>query len=253
MSDALSHRSAIRHIAYHASRARRQDLLAYLVQQDGWVVQSGPFSGMKLSERTTWSDGDLLPKLIGCYEAELHPTLWEVAAAAPDLVVNVGAAEGYYAVGLAKLIPGAHVHAFDTAVASHEVCRLAAGLNEVGSRVFVAGPCMPDTLQGLLARGKAPFLFCDCEGFERELIHPQRVPALESTTMIVECHDFIDASITPMLLDRLAPTHVVTRINEGARDPNATPSLQKFGSLDRWLAICEYRPTMMHWLVAKPK
>jgi hypothetical protein len=252
MNDAGDHRDAIRQIAHQATRARRQDVLTLWVQQFGWVVRSGPFEGMKLSDRRSWSDGDILPKLIGCYEAELHECVRQVAAAAPDLVVNVGAAEGYYAIGLARLIPNCTVHAFDTAQASQDICRLAAGLNGVGDRVFVGGRCTPDLLQTVLAGAAAPFLFCDCEGYERHLIDPEQVPALRSTSILVECHDFVEAGITQTLVDRLSPTHTLTMIHEGARDPNASPFLRTFGSLDRWLAVCEYRPTMMHWLVARP-
>ena len=252
MSEQADHRTTIRQIAHHATLARRQDLLAFWVQQHGWVVQSGPFSGMRLSDRTSWSDGDLLPKLIGCYEAELHVILADIAATPPDLVVNVGAAEGYYAIGLARLFPDCCVHAFDTSLASQDVCRLAAGLNEVGRRVFVGGRCTPDLLETILPHGRAPFLVCDCEGYERQLIDPQRVPALRSTTIVVECHDFIDPNITRTLVDRLAATHTLSTIQESARDPNTAPFLRGFGSLDRWLAVCEYRPAMMNWLVARP-
>ena len=102
MSGGTDHAPAIWQIAHTATRARRQDLLAALVQQQGWVVQSGPFAGMVLPDRACWGDGDLLPKLLGCYEAELHAIIEEILAATPDLVINIGATEGYYAIGMAR-------------------------------------------------------------------------------------------------------------------------------------------------------
>lgn len=253
MIEPVNHSAAVFQLAYAATQARRKDLLVALVSQHGWIVQSGPFAGMALADRTSWGDGDLLPKLLGCYETELHSTLTEIAATAPDLVVNVGAAEGYYAVGLARLIQGAFVHAFDTSPVSQDVCRHAAALNNVGTRISVAGECTPDVLQAILPRGQAPLVVCDCEGYERELIDPRRVPALRKATLVVECHDFVDATITQTLVGRLSATHMLIGIREGARDPNASPFLQKFDSLDRWLAVCEYRPSMMHWLIARPR
>jgi hypothetical protein len=245
--------SSILQIAHMATRARRQDLLTALVQQHGWVVQSGPFAGTVLLAQASGCDDDLLPKLLGCYEAELHPTIDEIVATAPDLIVNAGAAEGYYAVGMSRLLPGAFVHAFDTDAQSQEICRLTARLNDVSSRVSVAGQCTPDLLQAIVPRGRTPLVICDCEGYERDLIDPRRVPALRSAVLIVECHDFIDASITQMLVDRLSASHTLSGIREGARDPNGSPFLQGLNSLDRWLAVCEYRPSTMHWLVARPK
>ena len=248
-----SHTDSIHYIAHAATRARRQDLLSAFVQQFGWTVQSGPFAGLVLSARAAWGDGDALPKLLGCYEAELHPLITQLVEGAPDLVVNVGAAEGYYAIGLARLLPATSVHAFDSAAESHDICRETARLNGVEARVSVAGECTPELLQTLLIRGQRPLLVCDCEGCERVLIDPRRVPALTGTQMLIECHDFIDATITQTLVDRLAATHDLVGVREGARDPNTTPFLQSLNSLDRWLAMCEYRPCTMHWLLATPK
>lgn len=236
-----------------ATRARRQDLLTAFVQQHGWIVQSGPFAGMVLPDRAAWGDGDLLPKLLGCYEAELQETVNEIVAVAPDLIINIGAAEGYYAVGLARLLPDSFVHAFDTDAGAQEICRAAANLNDVASRMFVTGECTQGLLQAILPRGRNPIVVCDCEGNERALIDPQRVPALRTATLVVECHDFIDASITQTLVDRLSGTHTLSGAQEGPRDPNGFPFLRPLNSLDRWLAVCEYRPSTMHWLVARPK
>ncbi|HEX2943909.1 MAG TPA: hypothetical protein VHO91_22825 [Rhodopila sp.] len=250
MSD---HGTAIWHIAHTSTRARRQDLLAAFVAQCGWTVQAGPFAGMAMSERAAWQDGNLLPMLLGCYEAELHGVLEEVIAAVPDLVLNIGAGEGYYAVGLARWLPNTFVHAFDPAPEAQDACRATAALNNASQRISVAGACSPDLLNALLPRGRTPLILSDCEGHERDLINPARIPLLRTATLIVECHDFIDASITNTLAERLNPTHELVAITESARNPNESAFLSGLNSLDRWLAVCEYRPTRMHWLVARPR
>ena len=38
-------------------------------------VASGPFAGMTLLADVCWGDGDMAPKLLGVYEAELHPVI----------------------------------------------------------------------------------------------------------------------------------------------------------------------------------
>lgn len=251
---ASGHTQTIWHVGHLATRARRQDLLAAFVQRHGYVVQEGLFAGMVLSARPCWGDGDLLPKLLGFYEEELHASLKGLLAATPpDLIVNVGAAEGFYAVGLARLAPEARVHAFEATDSAHDICRETARLNEVEARVSVAGRCTTEILQHLLSRGERPLLVLDCEGCERELLDPTLVTALGKAAIIVECHDFIDPSITQVLVDRLGPSHELSGVREGPRDPNRSAFLQPLDSLDRWLAVCEYRPRMMHWLIAKPK
>jgi hypothetical protein len=247
------HSQTIQEFAYRAAIARYQDILAAAIGAFGAVVQSGPFAGMTLSMRASWGHGDMLPKLLGYYEQELHESLVDIVSAQPDLVINVGAAEGYYAVGLARLLQEPAIHAFDTSELAQDICREAARLNGVEQRVSVAGHCTPDLLQLLLMRGRRPLVVCDCEGGEMGLIDPSRAPALASATLLIECHDFLVSGCTQTLVDRLAATHEMYIVRESGRDPNASPFLQHFSSLDRWIAVCEFRPSMMHWLIAKPK
>jgi hypothetical protein len=41
----------------------------------------------------------VLSKLLGTYESELHPVLHEILIKPYELIVDVGSAEGYYAIG----------------------------------------------------------------------------------------------------------------------------------------------------------
>jgi hypothetical protein len=75
------------------------------------------------------------------------------------------------------------------------------------------------------------------------------VPGIQGCDVIVECHDFLNSSITPTLQKRFAASHDVELISEGPRDPNQFPSLQRWQSTDRWLAVNENRPMTMNWLV----
>jgi hypothetical protein len=135
----------------------------------------------------------------------------------------------------------------------HDICRQTAQLNKVETRISIAGHCSCEALQKLVADAHRPLVVLDCEGCERELLNPASVPALAKAAIVVECHDFIDATITQTLVNRLGASHELTGVREGPRDPNRSIFLQQFDSLDRWIAICEYRPRMMHWLIARPR
>src|SRR5581483_9675541 len=161
---------------------RRAGLMEEFIGRFGRTVQSGPFANMVLSARASWGDGDMLPKLIGCYEMELHEAVARCVERQPDLVVNVGTAEGYYAVGLARLLPRAKVLAYDTAPLARDICLEAAILNDAHSRIAVAGACTPETLQNDLASSTNALLVCDAEGYERILIDPKHVPGLARAT-----------------------------------------------------------------------
>ena len=92
-------------------------------------------------------------------------------------------------------------------------------------------------------------MIVDCEGAEVSLLNQSAIPELRRCDLVVECHDFIDRSITDTLRLAFSATHEVINILEGARNPNEFPMLRKLGSLYRWLAVNENRPEMMNWLV----
>ena len=139
-------------------------------------VLAGPFTGMALPENSSWRDGDFMPKLIGSYESNLREVLAQAVERSPATVINVGCAEGYYAVGLARLLPRATVYAFDIASDACAICASAAGENGVAERVVVGGRCTTSVLAKLLELPGRILLVMDCEGAERELLDPPNCP-----------------------------------------------------------------------------
>src|SRR5262245_30471234 len=85
-------------------------------------VLSGPFAGMMIpSVVGHWDDGNSGCKLIGSYEYELHDAIRYVQWRKPEVVINIGCAEGYYAIGFARLL-GVPVYAFDSNKAALALC-----------------------------------------------------------------------------------------------------------------------------------
>jgi SAM-dependent methyltransferase len=243
-----------RRVAAAAIQVRRRERTAALTGSFGYRVQSGPFVGMQLPTEAAWNrDGDLAPKLLGCYEEELHRPLAELVARKPVRILNIGCAEGYYAVGLARLAPYATVFAYDINEDAQAICRLAAVANGVGSRLIVGGECTPEGLRTQIARDGRTLIVMDCEGAELTLLDPKTVPELATCDILVECHDFLDRAITHTLRERLTLSHVVEDIVEGARDPNKNALVRQWDSLDRWLIVNEGRPEMMNWLLCRAR
>ncbi len=133
------------------ARIRRAKITSEIIKQHGFSVISGPFSGMALISDVSWGDGDLIPKLLGCYESELHPSIAKAISRRPSAVVNVGCAEGYYAVGMALALPHAWIAAFDTDRKAQVICRRAAEINQVADRVIVNGACEFDILRRIIS------------------------------------------------------------------------------------------------------
>jgi 2-polyprenyl-3-methyl-5-hydroxy-6-metoxy-1,4-benzoquinol methylase len=228
---------------------RRAEITNVLFNSQGGNVLSGPFAGMAMLPEVSWGDGDLAPKLLGCYESELHPAIAKAISRKPKNIINVGCAEGYYAIGMARALPQSRIFAYDTSEAAQAICGRAAAANQVGARAEVGGTCTFDTLRNTISKDDRNLLFVDCEGGELALLDPEQVPGIQACDVIVECHDFLNPSITSTLRQRFAKSHDVELISEGPRDPNQFAALQRWQSTDRWLAVNENRPMTMSWLV----
>jgi len=214
-----------------------------VVARHGARILGGPFDGMTYVEEAVGSC--LLPKLAGTYEQETASVLEEAIACGPTVIVDVGAAEGYYAVGLARGVPGATVYAFDIDPHATRLCRRLAELNGVAERVVLAGACTAEALQARLVPGA--LVICDCEGFEDELLDPRRVPALERAQVLVELHDHLRPGVSMRIKERFARTHRATMIPSVPRDASAAQHLEFLSPEDRALAVNEFRPAPQQW------
>jgi precorrin-6B methylase 2 len=221
------------------------------VERHGLTVLRGPFAGLQLDERMVGVSGDLVAKLLGTYERELRPAFEEWVAAAPRHVVDVGSAEGYYAVGLAHAIPSATVLAYDIDADARARCRELAARNGVEDRVDVREECTPESLGELPAAGVV--LLSDCEGCEQALLDPARQPLLRGWPILVELHDFIDASISARLRERFEGSHDIELITEQPVDEREVPELADLHPHERDLLLSENRPTTMSWFCMRPR
>ena len=193
----------------------------------------------------------VVPKLVGSYEQELHGVLAEILQTPYTIVVDVGCAEGYYAVGLARALPAAQVYAFDLDLEALRLCGAIADANGVSERVHIAGKCDPATLGSLLA-GRA-LVVSDCEGYERDLLDVERAPGLRYADILVELHDAISPGLTPELLARFAPTHDTRIIDSAPRDGCDYACLEFLPIARRHLAVSEFRPPGQQWAFLRAK
>jgi hypothetical protein len=220
------------------------------VRRNGLVVARGPFAGMRYLGGLERTSGDLVAKLAGTYERELHPSIDEWIRSELTDVIDVGCAEGYYAVGLALKMPEVMMHAFDIDADARSRCATLAQLNGVEARVQLGGECTPETLRRFPQRGVA--LLSDCEGFERRLLDPKLAPQLVGWPILVELHDFIDPDITDTIVSRFAPTHEIELIDGQGRD-NDLPELGFMSPPERAAVLGERRPGPMRWAHLRPR
>jgi hypothetical protein len=231
-----------------ATRKLTVDELARRVSSDG-VVLAGPFAGMRLSLDASW--GGLAARLAGTYEEEIASQIAHLAAASPTLVADVGAAEGYYAVGLARLLPATPVVSFDIDPRAQRACRQNARLNGIDN-LTVRGRATPNELARWLPPGA--LLVCDCEGYEGELLDPDLLPVLRKCSIVAELHEFARPGVTALVLQRFSTSHVIDLIDAGDRS-EIPPHLDFLSPRYAHRAIEEGRPRhpVMQWAVMRPR
>ena len=207
------------------------------VNAHGQDILSGPFKGMHYGQHATGSA--LIPKLVGSYEEEIHKVIEQIIVTPYQQVIDVGCADGYYAVGLALRMPSVRVIAFDTDKVARDLCLLHAEQNQVAQRIEIKGSCDPPALESLLT--VRTLILCDCEGYENILLDPEKAPRLQQTDILVELHTDLEMGEDHPLLRRFRKTHDLVLLATQERDPNAYSSLQVLTEPERRLAVSEFR------------
>jgi hypothetical protein len=227
---------------------QRRSVARKVIAANGLTIRSGPFAGMQYLRDSHGSE--LPPKLIGSYEVELAPVLERWLARRFKTVVDVGCAEGYYAVGLARRLPTAQVYACDINQDAQRLCRRLALLNSVADRVNVGGECTAAELQKILIG--ASLVLSDCEGAELDVLQPAIAPALRSAYIIVELHDFIVPGASRELSKRFGSSHDISFITSTTRKTNDWPLIGMLNDAERSVAIDERR-LPQEWMILAPR
>ena len=217
----------------------------------GDVVVSGPFAGLEYPDWAMTEVDLYSPKVLGTYEIEIHAALEALLERGPRNVVNIGAAEGYYAVGLARRLPDATIHAFEIDERLRSQLATIAAHNGVADRVRILGECDLPALEALA--GPDTLIVSDCEGAELTLLDPVALPALAAADMLVETHDLLVEGATQVIADRFAESHLVGRADSTSRFVDDVPGLDFMPLVSQQLAISEFRRGPQSWLTLRSR
>ena len=190
------------------------------------TVQSGPFFGLKTPGGHVGCK--YCPRVLGIYEIELHQILSTILTNAFHLVVDVGAAEGYYAIGLARSVRVGKVVAFETDLVGQETIRQSSKINGTEGKVVVRGNADADALADVLTDGKLDnaseiLLIMDIEGGEADLLDPGSIPALSNVHILVELHEQYAPGVAETIRKRFSGTHEIETITSRPRNIDDLP------------------------------
>ena len=198
----------------------------------------------------------MYPKIIGTYESELRDEITRLGNNQYDLIVDIGCAEGYYAVGLAQMFPGTPVKAYDIDASARKACKKLADRNGVGGQVQIQSFCSDAELQQL-CEGNSGLVICDCEGFEEFVLNQRVAKACFQSDLIVEVHDCFYPGIGDKLQDAFSDTHNCIKIAAvGIKHKKTLLSKNSLELVPEHIlnvALDEHRPSGMYWLILENK
>jgi hypothetical protein len=219
------------------------------------AVLSGPSQGLSLPPKAAVAV--YYPKVLGTYELELHDIVKEIITKDFATIIDIGAAEGYYACGFAAAIPSVQVTAFEATVTGRYLLQRTIDRNGLSGRVIVKGFCDPDELDICLRAARSPVLvFCDAEGHEYELLDPGRVTQLGRVAILVEVHDFAMDGVSELLKHRFSKSRIIKEVHPRPRGRDNFP-IKTAGM--RWIPgryfnsfTSDNRPQDIFWLWMLP-
>lgn len=236
------------------SNQKRFRLSSKIAQRFENTVVSGPFAGMKFVPNSWWSGADRGSMILGLYEKEVLEAL-QHEFLAKKTFIDIGAADGYYAIGALKAGWAERSYCFELSELGQEVIRQQSELNLVSDKVSIFGEATNSALEVLLeSTDESPndwLVLVDIEGGEFNLLSDALLEKLVGATLIVEVHDFgQNAGRLPELLSLMEKHFTVRKIHTGERDLSQFEFLNDWPDDDRWLLCSEGRPKLMTWLIA---
>jgi hypothetical protein len=206
------------------------------IEQHGTTVRYGPFSGMRYPLRSAIGRHSI-HKMLGVVESELHPVFYSIKDRKYDVVIVIGSAEGYYAVGLAKLL-NTKVFAYDPEPRERELCIESARLNGVSHLVEMRPLFTPADIAPM--KSSRVLCVCDCEGFETTLFTPETVADTALWDLVIELHGPTVESI-----QALSWPHEISTFRPIPREEQYA-ELEGLGDSKKLLS--EYRAIPQAWL-----
>ena len=240
--------NALRHLAKWRSLLIQNTI----VERSGTIVLQGLLSGLDFLR--TSAEGCHVAKLLGTYEQPLQAPLGELLGeSAYQSIINIGCAEGYYAVGLARLVKDITSYAYDTNPNARKACRELAEKNNVTERMVIGE--LFSHADFARFSGIKCLVLCDIEGAEKELLDPILAPELAALDIVVESHECLIPGITELLINRFKDTHDIIKIEDnGMRELSGMPSwFYELAHLDQLLSVWEWRSGPTPWLIMRSK
>ena len=230
---------------------RRERLSQFLFSKLNGRVAYGPFTGLELDPTPAWGKTDLSSMLLGVYELQVLNALHSPEFSDRNHFVDIGAADGYYAVGCLHNGRFKTADCFEIREIGRETIKRNAKLNGVADKVRIFGAAdasLPSLLKEI--DWSDTVILCDIEGAELDLFDPTFLAAIKGAIILIEIHNWVE-DFWPRYVELLkcASKDYELRFPESSALPRQhLPELRGMTDDNRMLILSEGRPNVMRFL-----
>ena len=221
------------------------------------VISFGLFSGMKLSKNPWWGSYDQISKILGEYEKEVLEKLsYFLSLNKNSTFVDIGAADGFYAVGVAFKNLAKHTYAFEISQQGRSELKKNAILNQCYEKITILEKANKETLKKIYKELKNAVIIIDIEGSEYDLLDIDVLDLFKNSIVIIELHPnkIKNGKIRENELEENAKKYFkISKIYRDVYRPNSFKIFNELSDDERLLAFSEGRSRNPKWLVLEPK
>lgn len=230
---------------------RRERLSRELAEWLQGKVAYGPFKGLDLDPEMSWSQAALSSMLLGCYELEVMNAIHSQEFAERTHFVDIGAADGFYAVGGLRNGRFQSADVFELTQSGREKIRRNAERNGVLNQMRIFGAAdsqLTEILAGV--NWHNTILLCDIEGDEFDLFDDACLDSVNGAMILIEIHNWVTEfwNRYTALLKRAASRFELRLLERSTFPRHHMPELRGVPDDNRMLMLSEGRPNVMRFL-----
>jgi len=235
---------------------KKNKVLNYLITIYNYSVAHGIFKGMRLNKNIYWSRNDLITHILGVYEKHVLDQLIKFSKLDNSVFIDIGAADGYFAVGSAYSGLFKKVYAFEIQKEGREILSENAKVNKCEKNIIINPEANFKRLKNIVDEHKRAVVLIDIEGDEFSLLNDEILKLLSNCNIIVELHP---SSVKngyqkeKDLINSAKYLFNVSIIKRESYNPNFFKELDNFTDDERLVAFSEGRENNMCWLILETR
>jgi len=237
---------------------RRIALSRLIYDRTGGVIRHGLLKGFRIGWHSTWGFGTRAAMILGLYEIELQAEIAGIPARF-DSLINLGASDGYYGVGLVATGRFARSVCYEIHPYNRGILEMVVQDSGVRDKVCTVGEAtrsFPEEAEAFGLDLGRTVVICDIEGGEFDLFDDAVLAKLSRSVLLIELHEHLFQDGARRLDDLVARARRHFRVRvvpQAGRNPFAVPELKDLPETDQWLICSEGRVFPQSWLRLDPR